>query len=501
MRTSVTILAILLSVSINSLADAPDTLWTRVHSISPEGDIDDGKCVRQTSDGGYVITGATVPDGLVSHIDLLLLRTDAQGHTVWTKTYGKEFIEEGLSVAETPDGGFVIAGRTLWITGPNPPSDNQSDVWLLRANANGDTLWTKTFGGEGHDFATSVLQTPDLGYLVAGTTNSGRSYPPNCITEFGASADARAWLIRTDSDGDTLWTRTFAEGSYGNCVEMTSDGGFLLLGSLMSADQIDILLVKVDTAGDPLWSRVIGRSDSLEFGRCVREVADGYVIAGHAAPVTIGPADALLMKTDSDGFVVWQKTYGGRISDCANSVDVAPDGRLFVAGNANTLYYIHIGDMWAFETDSSGELLWQRQYDISRSDYSWSGIVTADGGYVVAGLLGYSFGGDLWLAKLGEANSTVPVERQGTTALALGQNRPNPFHSSTMISYRLPASGRVSLTVYDVQGREIQSLVRGFQAGEHYSVEFAGHGLASGIYYYRLTWNGRSETRRMVLLR
>ena len=89
MRTALVCYVMLLAAVAVGFAQIPDTLWSRIHSISPMGDIDDGKCVRQTSDGGYIITGSCVPDGMVSFVDLLLLKTDTLGLIQWIQTYGR----------------------------------------------------------------------------------------------------------------------------------------------------------------------------------------------------------------------------------------------------------------------------------------------------------------------------------------------------------------------------------------------------------------------------
>jgi hypothetical protein len=127
-----------------SLPQNPDTIWTKIHGISSQGDIDEGICVRQTMDGGYIITGSCVPDGLVSYIDVLLLKTDASGNIIWTKTYGKDFIESAYSIEQTSDGGYIIGGRAVKGSYPfiEPPI---SDVWILKTELNGDTLWTKSY--------------------------------------------------------------------------------------------------------------------------------------------------------------------------------------------------------------------------------------------------------------------------------------------------------------------------------------------------------------------
>ncbi|MCK4941054.1 T9SS type A sorting domain-containing protein, partial [candidate division WOR-3 bacterium] len=483
------------------LAQYPDTLWTRIHSISPYGDIDDGRCVRRTNDGGYIIAGACVPNGGVSAADVLLLKTDSLGYIQWVKSFGIEFMDEGLSVEQTFDGGYIIGGRALFITGPNPNNDNQSDIWMIKTDLNGDTVWTKTYGDSGHDYCTSIHQTSDSGYIMAGTMNSGRSYAPTCFLEYTQSTTECAFLTKTDSEGEIIWTKTYQVGSYGNCVQQTTDGGYVLVGMIVSDDQPDIYLVKTDSFGDTLWTETIGSTDSLEFGRAVRQLSDGYIIVGHIGPMPMAGVDGLLVRTDPSGEVVWTNSYGDSLSDVGNSIEVTPDGGFFVVGNTNCMMHVHIGNMWAFKTDAEGNLLWERIYDIALSDFCWSCTETSDGGYVVTGLLGYSLGGDLWLAKIGR-ESGIEDATQWPVRYPSIRNHPNPFSKSTVISYLISQPGFVSMGIYDMLGRKVHTLVNEFQRADKYSIYFDARTLASGVYFCKLkVGDAAVETHSMLLIR
>jgi len=484
--------------------EAPDTLWSRIHSISPYGDIDEGKCVRQTAGGGYIIAGAGVPNGMESAIDAQLVKTDSEGHIQWVRTFGREYVDEALSLDLIPEGGYVIGGRSLTITGPIPASFHQSDAWIIRTDADGDTLWTRLYGGHGHDYATCIRRTPDSGFVLTGAVNSIHSYPEFLTFQVTETDTSNVWLIRTDANGDTLWTRTYHEHSQGNCVAPTSDGGFVITGWVFSDDaefQSDVLLIKTNASGDTLWSRSIGDSD-FETGTCVRETDDGYVITGYTSPPESENCDALLIKTDCFGNVDWIKTYGGPSSDTGHSVEVTSDGGFLIAGARNGAHYFHIGEMWVFKTDGNGVLLWEATYRFHISNVAWCAVQTSDLGYVVSGLIGYGIGGDLWLAKLQPETSDVTDRRPPPWESGLGQNRPNPFGPSTTISYSVDTPGPVSLKIYDALGREVRHLVRGFHDPGTYHVDFDAGGLASGVYFYKLqAGDGIAETRKMLLAR
>jgi len=170
-----------------------------------------GYSAQQTSDGGYIVAGSTGSFG-AGYRDVYLIKTNASGDTLWTRTYGGTDDDEGHSVQQTSDGGYVIAGET-WSFGAG------GDVYLVKTNASGDTLWTRTYGGTSSDDGFSARQTSDGGYVIAGQTMS-----------FGAGVDV--YLIKTNASGDTLWTRTCGGTNYdcGYWAQQTSDGGYVIAG-------------------------------------------------------------------------------------------------------------------------------------------------------------------------------------------------------------------------------------------------------------------------------
>jgi len=510
MKFLLLVISMVLYLSGDLFSQVPDTLWSRIHSISPQGDIDEGRCVRETTDGGYIITGSTVPNGMVSHIDVLLLKTDSEGSILWTKTYGKEFVEDGFAVEQTAEGGYIVAGRALLFL---DTTDNKirksevdwppfhSDAWLLKTDLNGDTLWTKKFGGEGHDYITSVRQTDDFGYILAGTQNAEDAYPNYEVDENFLPDFSRAWLIRTNADGDTLWTRKFQEQSYANSVILTSDGGYLLAGWVFpdtSSNQSDVFLVKTDAAGDVLWSRTVGGNES-EIGVSVCEISDGYVIAGQTKPQGL-PYDGLLIKISFAGEVLWMNTYGGTSSDAAFTVGASTRG-VFVTGNTGGNWWIHQGDVWTFEIDGQGNVLWERIYDIRLSDYAFCGFQNSDDDYILSGMVSHGFGGDLLLAKLGVLPSGIDEGTGMADDFVLFQNYPNPFNPSTFISWRLERHSRVHLALYNITGQQLAVLVDEKQRPGFYVLKFDSSHLPSGVYFYRLEAEGYSQTRKMILMR
>jgi hypothetical protein len=313
--------------------NAGDTMWTRTYGGSQS---DVANWVEQTSDEGYIITGLTYSFGAGLR-DLYLIKTDSAGDTVWTRTYGGPDLDAGGSVRETSDGGYVIAGST-WSYGAGA-----EDVYLIKTDSIGDVVWTRTYGGADMENGWSIEETSDEGYIIAGFTRS-----------FGAGS-YDVYLVKTDSLGDTVWTRTYggAAADYAWSVEETGDGGYIIAGETWSfgAGMGDAFLVKTDSGGDTVWTRTYGGL-SVDGGHSVGETGDGgYIIAGWAD--SFSPEDLYLIKTDSGGDTMWTRTYGGMDVDWGYSVEQTSDGGYIIAGGAQS-FGAGDWDVYLIKTDADG---------------------------------------------------------------------------------------------------------------------------------------------------
>ncbi len=236
--------------------------------------------LQQTADGGYVIAGTNY-----YNYDVGLIRTN--GSVLWRKSfYGHPGRGLGYSAQQTADSGYIETGFV---------ETNRDDVYLVKTNTDGDTLWTRTFGGDSSDWGHSVRQTTDGGYVIAGWTKS-----------FGAGSDD-VYLIRTDTSGDTMWTKTYGgtHDDEGYSVQQTADSGFIIVGYTESfgAGGRDVYLIKTNTSGDTMWTRTFGGANDDE-GYSVWQTTDGgYTIAGYTKSYGAGGADVWLIKTDADGHV------------------------------------------------------------------------------------------------------------------------------------------------------------------------------------------------------
>jgi len=427
-----------------ALAQVPDTLWTRTYGGEEN---DEGFSVKQTSDGGYIIVGQTYSFG-AGEYDIWFIKTDSIGDTLWTRTYGGVGSERGNSVQQTSDGGYIIAGST------SSYGAGADDVWLLKTDSLGDTLWTRTYGGTGWDYGMSAQQTTDGGYIIAGNTNS-----------FGAGTyDYDIWLIKTDSLGNILWVKTYGGDLLDICnaMQQTTDGGYIIAGSTTSYSQYtSVYLIKTDQNGEIDWIKVIDVGNYSEEGRSVQQTSDGgYIITGVTRSDN---EDLLLIKTDANGDTEWIKIYDHDQNDYGRYVFQTQDGGYAIVGwtgylVANRLY------LWIIKTTSRGDTVWTRIYG-EPGGYGEAGHSiqqTVDGGYIVCGgTTSYGAGGvDIWLLKLGsETNITEDKQNNANNNFLRIQNYPNPFIGSTLIEYYFTHSAHINITIYNSLGQKIITLV------------------------------------------
>ncbi len=348
--------------------------------------------VQQTSDGGYIVAGWTWSFS-VGYYDFFLIKTDANGNIQWAKTYGETNNDRAYSVQQTSDGGYIVAGYT-WSF-----SVGYYDIFLIKTDANGNIQWAKTYGGASFDWVTSVQQTSDGGYIVAGSTWS-----------FGAG-NGDIFLIKTDANGNIIWAKTYGGtfGEYARSVQQTSDGGYIVAGftSSFGAGNGDIFLIKTDANGNIQWSKTYGGA-SFDSATSVQQTSDGgYIVAGYTQSFGAGNGDIFLIKTDANGNIIWAKTYGGASYDLATSVQQTSDGGYIVAGSTES-FGAGSWDIFLIKTDANGNIQWAKTYGGIYRDSATSVQQTSDGGYIVAGYTdSFGAGGrDIFLIKT-DANGNI----------------------------------------------------------------------------------------------
>lgn len=296
-----------------------------------------GYCVQQTSDGGFIIIGNTDTYVAGGAWDMYLVKTTSDGTLQWSKTFGGTAVEEGRSVQETNDGGFIITGYTT--------SLGAGDVYLVKTASDGTLQWTRNYGSLlGNDIGQAVKQTNDGGFIITGFTT-------------GESDTFDAYLVKTASDGTLEWTKTFGDtlDDRGYDVKQTNDGGFIISGTFGRIVAIDgggviyygdVYLIKTASNGTLQWTKTFGNELDHAVGYSVQQTNDGgYIIGGERR-------GAHLLKTTSDGTLQWSKIYGNVLgADGKTAAQQTNDGGYIITGK---IINNGTSDVYLIKTDSMG---------------------------------------------------------------------------------------------------------------------------------------------------
>ena len=259
-----------------------------------------GKAIQQTEDGGYIIVGQTSGNVI---FDIWLIKTDSKGNKIWNNNYDMGSYEVGEFVQQTSDGGYIITGSF------------GIGVLFIKIDSQGNIEWVKSFSSLiVHDKITtdvgqSIQQTTDGGFIITG-------FSMGAIGGFGG------WLIKTDSEGNKIWDYFFDESGEdgGMSVQQTSDGGYIIGGitSSFGNGEDDVWLIKIDSQGNEMWNKTFGGSSNDVCYSVQQTIDSGYITCGFTESFGNGEKDVWLIKTDSQGNEMWNKTFGGRKNDCGN---------------------------------------------------------------------------------------------------------------------------------------------------------------------------------------
>jgi len=485
--------------------------------------------IQQTADGGYIMAGATGSFGAGAE-DFWVLKLNADGSVAWQKTYGGNSMEYAYSIRETADGGYIAAGGT----GSFGAGDR--DIWVLKLKADGSVAWQKTYGGSSKEWAYSIEQTADGGYIVAGYTYS-----------FGAG-DGDIWALKLNADGSVAWQKTYGGSNYeyAHSVRQTADGGYILAGHIYSfgAGEGDIWVLKLNADGSVAWQKTYGGS-SMEWASSIQQTADGgYVLAGHTYSFGAGAWDSWVLKLKVNGNIAWQKTYGGSDYEHAYCIQQTADGGYIMAGSTGSPGTGSC-DSWVLKLNVDGSVAWQKTCGASHYEVAYCVQQTADGGYIMGGHT-YSSGvghleyPDIWVSRRnsygeipgrvasGTTNATVSdtpaVGRDANAAIAnssaiISDTNISPLDSSaqmTIIRYETRKAASTA-TLQESIYRVVKTYPNPYSLSSTEPLTFSGTGVSHAtirIYTLsgelvktleetkgedKITWDGRNENGERIV--
>ncbi|SMC63130.1 T9SS C-terminal target domain-containing protein [Moheibacter sediminis] len=350
--------------------------------------------IQQTTDGGYIIGGnsSSSASGNVSgagkgNDDYWILKLDASGNIVWDKLYGGSGTESFTSIRQTTDGGYIVTGSTNSSNSGDVNATNKGvrDAWIVKLDASGNIDWKKLYGGSGNESVNSVQQTPDGGYILAGVSQSSASGNVSDVNNGGQDY----WILKLDASGNIAWDKLYGGSNreVAASIELTTDGGFIVAGisaSSVSGDVSgvnnggeDYWILKLDASGNKVWDKLYGGSNN-ESALDMKQTADGgYIIAGRSMSSAsgdvsgvnngAGATDYWIVKLDAFGNLIWEKLYGGIDADSANSIQQITGGGYIVVGdsahtsaeNGDQTGLISRGnyDYWILLLDENGNLI------------------------------------------------------------------------------------------------------------------------------------------------
>ncbi len=436
---------------------------------------DAGYSVVQTEDSCFVFTGNWCYGGGWCTNHLFVIKTDVSGNTLWSKFYynniGYEGDAGGNSIIETIEHDFVIAGYT---TIYNPSMNIQ--FYLVKTDSNGDSLWTKYYGEDYYEHAYSVKQTLDGGFILSGYTDT----IPGLL--------GTLLLIKTNASGDSLWGKTYGFGYTRPGVAhsiLEINNGYIILGYTSEANYSgnnDVYLIRTDIVGDTLWTKTYGGTND-DIGYSIQKTPDnGFIFTGATFSFGAGGYDVYLIKTDSNGTLLWSKTYGGLDNEYGNFVSNTSDGGYIITGSTESFSTGGGYDVYLIKIDTYGNQQWYKTFGSINNDYGYSVQQTFDGGYIICGIRNEN----IYLIKTDINGNTTNINEIDISKLISKVDiYPNP--TTGLVSIK--AERIKSIEVINLQGKQIYT-------GKENQIDLSTQ--PKGIYIIKVITDKQTITQKLI---
>ena len=389
------------ATSIISCASAIDITWEKTiggpeYELTPSG--------QTTTDGGFVITGATYSYGNGLD-DVFLVKTDNNGNVLWQKTFGTASYDYGRSVQQTSDGGFIIAG-----TATNYYGVNVSDLFLIKTDSSGNEIWRTVYGSINNDYAKYVRQTQDGGYIIVGETWAS-------VWSAGMSD---VWMVKTDSAGKVLWSRTYGgtQIDEGASVVQTADGGFIITGGTYSfgiGGLPDPWIIRTDGSGNKIWDKTIGTATS-DFAHSIQKTSDGnYILTGSFSPSS-SKSEVFAMKITDSGDQLFFKNFSiaDKQTSIAYYIKETTDYNFIITGLVS-YPFPESNNVFLAKIDGNGNKLWENVVNSNTDEIGYTVDQTSDAGYIIFGSTQKNGNYDFYLVKMIDSPPPSITDLHNTT--------------------------------------------------------------------------------------
>ncbi|WP_207433911.1 T9SS type A sorting domain-containing protein [Sabulibacter ruber] len=505
-------------------------------------DWDGFESIISTPDGGYLVGGRsrstndgdkTEPETTKGEFDYWVVKLNADGTKAWDKTYGGTRSDNLTALTTTSDGGYLLGGYSFSSIGANRTEDSRGngDFWIVKINATGTKIWDKRFGGNGNDLLSSLVSTPDGGFLAGGSSDSniGGDKTEN------SNGPGDFWLLKLTEDGTKVWDKSYGGSNADEIISIvpSQDGGYLLGGwsnsmatgskSENTKGRYDYWFVKINSDGTKVWDKSIGGALN-EYLFTLTPTPDGGYLAGGVsesgagADITEnskGNLDYWAVKLDATGNKSWDKRFGGTGFDNLYSLIVTPDGGYLLGGVSDsgvgtdkTEPTVGSWDHWIIKLDSNGNKLWDKTIGGDGPEESTI-LVLAEDGFVIGGTSESGATGDK--TKTSRGDRDYWIIKMGVTPV-LGVKDHNSFENASTSIFPNPSNGSFTLaidgmkdTTKDILATLTNSLglpvleqkISRSQAQK--GIPISTKNLSKGVYYLQLKIDSSTLTKKVVI--
>lgn len=475
--------------------------------------------VIQTSDNGLLIAGSTQSDdvdisGSHGYYDIWVAKTDAAGNIAWQKCYGGTQGEFVNFIMQGSDGNYFILGSSQSSDGDLTSNKGYADLWIVKINSSGDIIWQKTYGGSSNEEGKSMTETADGHLWIVGETESA----DGDITSNHGLTDI--WLLTLDADGSLIKQKTFGGtyDDYGVSIAETDSSQFIIAGfsysdngdfptHYFSTEKCDYVALKIDSSMNLVWAKNYGGNENDNLSGMLN-CYDGFLLYGISdsdnGDITGGHGllDGWMIKINSNGLVLWQKSVGGSNNDYLFDIVQCADGYLYAAGatystDGDIILNKGEADCWLLKLDPSGPLQWSTTYGGSFSEYASSLILYNDANAVMAAST-YSTDGDItdnkglydfWIIK----TENIAAIGENTSPENIFSVYPNP--SDGLVTIPASAlSAKARLCIYDVSGRKIFCKTPEGEKAEIINIS----SVPNGIYFLNIQTDSRNLFQKII---
>jgi uncharacterized delta-60 repeat protein len=443
----------------------------------------DGFDVVPTDDGGYLIVGFTTND-VFNDTDVLILKVNSTGALLSTKTYGGALPDNAYSILKAADGNYFVLGYSQSYGG------GDYDTYLLKINSSGDTLWTRTYGSYGNEQGKEIVPTSDGNYMMVGYTNGL------------ASSNYNAYLTKIDINGNEIWSKQYGGGAYeaGASVKQCADGGFIMLGQTFSYGQgdSDAYVVKTNSSGDTVWTKTFGGAHYDEGAFTIENTDGSFMFVVRDSSAGFGDVDIRIVKTTGTGSVIWDRNYGGDKKDTGKMIQKTSDGNFIVAGHSRSFGW-QTPNMWLLKLNQSGDTIWTRNYGGFDHEHCYVARETSDGGFIAVGKTeSFSSVNEVMLLKLnsiGTLSTTVNAEEYLVDGMTI---YPNPTDGIVNINFDNLYPDKALVSISNALGQVVfKDWINPAASG--YSKAIDLHGNQPGMYILTVQAHDKLITKRISL--